>query len=160
MHTMLDADPRAVMAFARVQRLARYRRDLPLDAWYAVKLMGAMHEDCGPCAQLVVTLAERDGVAAPTIAAVARDDAAALGPDLRLVVAWTRACLARDPAADAHGEAMLARWGPRALVSAALALASSRVFPTVKRALGHGKACARLVVSGEPIATGPTRAPA
>ena len=33
----------------------------------------------------------------------------------------------------------------------AFALASSRVYPTVKYALGHGKACTRLTVGGKPL---------
>lgn len=41
---------------------------------------------------------------------------------------------------------MVARWGRRGLASLALALASARVFPTVKYALGHGRACTRVVV--------------
>ena len=44
------------------------------------------------------------------------------------------------------------RWGRRALVSLAFAITASRLYPTVKYALGHGKACMRVVVGGEPVA--------
>jgi hypothetical protein len=43
------------------------------------------------------------------------------------------------------------RWGERGLISLSFALAASRVFPTVKYALGHGKACTRLTVSGKQL---------
>jgi hypothetical protein len=44
------------------------------------------------------------------------------------------------------------RWGPRALLSLAFAITASRVFPTIKYALGHGKACQRVTVAGEHVA--------
>ena len=34
----------------------------------------------------------------------------------------------------------------------ALVVAGSRVYPTLKRGLGHGAACQKLVVANEPIA--------
>jgi hypothetical protein len=45
----------------------------------------------------------------------------------------------------------LAARTPRGLISLAFALACSRVYPTVKYALGHGKACTRLTVAGKPL---------
>ncbi len=53
-------------------------------------------------------------------------------------------------AADEYREAILTRWGPRALVSLAQAITAARSYPTVKYALGHGKACSRVVVAGAP----------
>ena len=43
------------------------------------------------------------------------------------------------------------RWGRRALVSVAFAITAARIYPTVKYALGHGKACTRVVVGGTPV---------
>jgi hypothetical protein len=37
-------------------------------------------------------------------------------------------------------------------VSLAFAITAARVYPTSKYALGHGKACQRVVVAGETIA--------
>ena len=72
--------------------------------------------------------------------------------DVALVWRFTRASLARDVAADEYRDVIVRRWGPRALVSLAFAMTAARVYPTVKYALGHGKACTRLVVGGESIA--------
>jgi hypothetical protein len=51
------------------------------------------------------------------------------------------------------------RWGRRALVSLALAITAARIYPTVKYALGHGKACMRVVVGGTPVLFDHGRAP-
>ena len=43
------------------------------------------------------------------------------------------------------------RCGRRALVSLAFAIYTARMYPTIKYALGHGKACTRVVVGGTPV---------
>jgi hypothetical protein len=43
------------------------------------------------------------------------------------------------------------RWGPDAVVSLAFAMVGARIYPTVKYAMGHGKACTRVVVGGAPV---------
>jgi hypothetical protein len=149
---LLDIDLGAFLRFARVTKLSRYRRELPLEVWHAAKLTGAMSEDCGPCSQLMVTMAERDGVDANLLRAVARGDLAAVSGEVRLGVEFARAVLAHDVRADELREQVVARWGRRALVSLAFAVVSARIYPTLKYALGHGRACVRLVVAGEPVA--------
>jgi hypothetical protein len=54
-------------------------------------------------------------------------------------------------AAGEYREAIVKRWGRRALVSLAFAVTAARIYPTVKYALGHGKACMRVVVVGTPL---------
>jgi hypothetical protein len=41
--------------------------------------------------------------------------------------------------------------GPRAVVSLAFAIVTARMYPTVKYAMGLGKACTRIVVDGAPV---------
>jgi hypothetical protein len=41
--------------------------------------------------------------------------------------------------------------GPRAVVSLAFAIVTARMYPTVKYAMGFGKACTRIVVDGPPF---------
>ena len=52
------------------------------------------------------------------------------------------------------------RRGRRALVSLAFAMTAARLYPTVKYALGHGKACTRVVVGGTPVTFDHGRIPA
>ncbi len=47
---------------------------------------------------------------------------------------------------------VVARWGERGLVTLAFAIASARVYPTVKYALGYGQACRRVAIAGETVA--------
>jgi hypothetical protein len=150
--TVLDADRGAFFKFARVMGLSQYRKDVPLDVYYAAKLTGTLAEDCGPCTQLVVTMALREGLDPRTLAAILAVDERALSEQTHLGVRFARAVLAHAPEADALRDEIVSRWGPRALVSLAFALTAARIFPTLKYVLGHGRTCRRIMIAGQPVA--------
>jgi hypothetical protein len=54
MRDVLEADPRALMAFSKVQGIADYRKDVPPPVYCAAAIVCTTTEDCGPCAQLTV----------------------------------------------------------------------------------------------------------
>jgi alkylhydroperoxidase family enzyme len=148
---ILAADRRAFLAFAKVKALTRYRRDVPLDVRSAVGLVATLAEDCGPCTQLGVAMALREGVPPETLSAVLRADDAALPEPVRLGVSYARAVLARSARAEPLREEIVRRFGQRGLVSLAFAITAARIFPTLKYALGYGVACQRVVVQGTPV---------
>lgn len=149
---ILDADPGAVITFMKVQGMARYRKGIPADALYAAKIAGALSEDCGPCTQLVVRMAEGEGVPAPVLRAILEGDAGAMPDGVALAFRFAQASLAHDPEADALREQVVARWGKKGLLSLGFALTSARLFPTLKYALGHGRTCTRVTVGGSAVA--------
>jgi hypothetical protein len=156
MREILDVDTRAFFKFVRTQGIGAYRRDIPVDAYYAARLIAGVTEDCGPCTQLVVGMAIADGVAPATIAAVLerREDDLPEGP--RLVAQFAYAALAHDAKVAELRESIIAKWGPRALVSIAFAIVAGRIYPTIKYALGHGVSCQRVTIAGQAVT--PTRA--
>lgn len=135
--------------FSRIFGMANDREGVPRDAWHTAKILAALSEDCGPCTQLVVTMAERDGVDAATLRAILAGNESAMSPDVALAFRFVRATLSHDlVASDRFRTEIVSRWGRRALVSLALSIASSRVFPTVKYAMGYGHACSQVRVAG------------
>jgi len=152
MKHVLDTDLGAFLRFARTSGISSYRKDAPLDLYYAAKITAVVAADCGPCAQLVVGMALADGLPGATVAKIVQGDDAVMTEPVRLGVRFARAVLARDPAADELREQIANRWGPRAVLSLGFALVSSQIFPTLKYALGYGKACQRIVVDGTTIA--------
>jgi hypothetical protein len=144
-----DASPRAFFRFSRISGLAAHREDVSREAWFAAKIAAALAEDCGPCTQLVVTMAEREGVSPEALRAILAGDKAAMPPDAALGFRFARSVLERDIVeCDRLRNEVVSRWGRRGLVSLALTIAGARVFPSVKYALGHGHACARVRVAG------------
>jgi hypothetical protein len=144
-----DASPRAFFRFSRISGLAEHREDVPLEAWFAAKIAAALAEDCGPCTQLVVTMAEREGVIPATLRSILSGEITTMPPDAALGFRFARSVLERDIAeGDRLRSEVVSRWGRKGLVSLALTIAASRVFPAVKYALGHGHACTRVRVDG------------
>lgn len=148
MRKMFNVSWRAFMRFSPVTKMANHREDVPLDAWYAAKIVATMAEDCGPCTQLMVTMAEREGIHHAVLRAIVDGNESAMGSDVALTVRFTRAVLAHDLEADPLREQIGSRWGERAVMSLALVIAGARVFPAVRYALGHGQACTRVRVGG------------
>jgi hypothetical protein len=146
---MYSASPRAFWKFSKILALSEHREDAPKEAWYAAKIAATLAEDCGPCTQLVVTMAERAGVKPEALRAIVTGNEAAMPDDAALGWRFARSVLVRDLAeSDRLRGKVVDRWGRRGLVSLALTIASSRVYPAVKYGLGHGRACLRVRVAG------------
>jgi hypothetical protein len=154
---LLAADPSALLAFSKVVGLAQYRKDVPRDPWFASKLAATLAEDCGPCTQLVVTMAERAGMQSEVLRAILEGDVASMPDDVALAFRFAQAAIAHDPEADVFREEVVKRWGAKGLVSLAFAVTSARLFPTLKYALGHGRTCARVNVAGKAVAVNHAR---
>ena len=150
-HEMIEADPRAAWMFQRAAALGNYRKDVPVAALFAAGITAVRQEDCGPCTQLGVAMAERAGVDPKVLRAVLTETPLMMPPDVALAWRFTRATLDHDPSADQYRAEIIRRWGPRAVMSLAFAIVTARLYPTVKYAMGHGQACTRIVVDGVPI---------
>jgi hypothetical protein len=151
MRELLATDTAAFMAFSKIQGFSSYRK-APPEALVAVGIAGTLAEDCGPCTQIVISMAEEGGLSPAVLKAIVSGDEAGMGPDAALAWRFARASLARDmETADPLRDEIVRRWGRKALASLSLALAAARVYPTVKYALGYGKACSRVQVAGEAV---------
>ncbi|MGE0490552.1 MAG: hypothetical protein AB7S38_15200 [Vulcanimicrobiota bacterium] len=153
LHDILQTGgPGALLRVALVQSMGAYDRDVPRDALFAARLAAIVAEDCGPCAQLTVRMAEEAGVPGTILAAVVAGDDEALPAEVRLAVEFVRHALARDPEADQLRQEVITRFGPRAPLTLAYALTTARIYPTLKYALGHGHVCMRVEVEGVAVA--------
>ncbi len=151
-HEVLDASLPAFLKFGLFQTMAKHRDGVPLETWVAAGLAAAMSEDCGPCSQLCIDLALKAGVDPKILAALARGDLAAAGPEAAFGFRYGQAVATNAPEAVELSAQAEKRYGKRGLVSLAFVVAGTRVYPAVKRGLGHGAACQKLVVANEPIA--------
>jgi hypothetical protein len=151
MEMMLDETPAAFFKFAKIMGIASYRKVVPIDACYAAKLVGALHEDCGPCTQLVVNMALEAGMANNQIEAVLNHQCAAMSEATCLGFRFARAVCDRSAAEDEAREAIRAEWGNPGVIELTLALQVGRIFPMVKAGLGFAKECRRVVVKGHNV---------
>lgn len=155
---MLDASPSTALKFAVVTQMVDDKA-APTEAVAAAKLAGTLVEDCGPCTQLVTDMALEAGARPAVIKAILAGDTNAMGEDAGLAWRLCQASLARDMfTADPLREEIVRRWGEAGLTTIALSLTVGRMYPTLKYALGYGKACSKVMVAGE--AAHPLHAPA
>lgn len=152
MRQVLAANPASLLKFAMGTRAPDVRA-APAEALFAAGLVGTLSEDCGPCVQIAVDIATASGVSPVVLRGILAGDEAAMGETAALAWRFARASLARDlEAADPLRDEIVRRWGDKALVAIGLSLTASRMYPTLKYALGHGKTCSKVVVAGEDIA--------
>ena len=149
LHELVEADPRAAMAFAKAAGLGRYRKDIPAAPHFAAGITAVMALDCGPCTQLGLDMAQREGVDPAVLRAVVARDYEAMPYEVALAVRFTEKTLRHAPEADDLREEVLRLWGRRGLISLSFAITAAHLYPTLKYALGHGRACTRLTIGGE-----------
>src|SRR5262249_9212361 len=62
MNEVIDGDPRAMRAFGKLQAISSYRKGVPPAAYFATGIAAVMAEDCGPCTQLAIDMAQQGAV--------------------------------------------------------------------------------------------------
>ncbi|MEQ8180062.1 MAG: hypothetical protein RIC52_02265 [Amphiplicatus sp.] len=148
---MLEVAPAAFEKFWKLNDAANHRGAAPVPASYAARMIGALAEDCGPCVQLGVKMAEEAGVAASDIEALLTRDESAMSEDVAVAFRFADALVRHDLALDEAREAVRARWGDEGVIDLTLAMQAVRLFPMMKVGLGYGKTCQRVTVAGKPV---------
>jgi hypothetical protein len=149
-HEMIDAAPASAAVFATIPMLVD-RTAAPAEALAAAAMASFFVEDCEPCAQVSLDIARQSGVSTEVLRAITAGDEEAMGSHAALAWRFARAVIAHDePQAAPLRREIANRWGPAGLVAVSLAITTSRVYPTMKYALGHGKPIRELKVDGEP----------
>lgn len=145
---LFELSPQAFFRFAKFFGLAGFAQDLSPAMFFAAKFAATRAQDCGPCSQLMLGMAQQAGVPDQALQALIDADTAAMPADMRLAWGYAQAALAQGAELADWRERVLQAHGPRALASLALAIVVARSFPMLKQALGHGQACAALAVPG------------
>lgn len=153
MHDVLDAGGfEAIKPIMALQKVRAYKGDCPRDALFAASIVAARAGDCGPCLQLGVKMAERAGMAPAQIAAVLTQDREAMTEDVSIAYDFARAAIARDGWDPPAREAVVRRFGKRAMIAMSYAIAVAGFYPAFKYALGAAHACQRIKVGSTEVA--------
>jgi hypothetical protein len=147
MEEIMDHDLTVFLKYSTLNLLSTHRRGIPLAPWYAARIRAALWEDCGPCVQLVCNMALEAEVDPAVVAAIVAGDLEALDEDTALAVEFTELVLRRNPTADNLRQRIRRLWGEDGLISLAMTISTTRVYPGVKYVLGHGQVCSRVEVA-------------
>lgn len=148
MHEIADSSLKAFMKFVFFVPMSRHRSVVPVAAWHCARVAAAMHQDCGPCTQTTVNMAIGEGVA-PDLLRAALNGGAGLEGDVLLAYRYGKAVAENGPELLDLLEKTEARFGKEGLIDLAFCVAGAAVYPTVKRAMGHGLACSQVVIDAE-----------
>ena len=130
--------------------VAGHRRKAERSVAHAVRLVATQHEDCGPCVQVAVNAALDDGVEPGVVRAVLRRSHGELPSSVSLAVRFAEGVLANDGSDEQPRNEIEARLGGAVLTELSLAIATARVFPTIKRGMGFARSCSLVDIEVEP----------
>lgn len=147
---MLQISPTTFMKFSVLTQLVD-RKAAPGELLAAAGIAATLVEDCGPCTQISVDMANAGGVDAEVLRGILAGDLAAMGEIASLGWRFAHGSMTRDmEAVDPIRDEILRRWGRKGLLAVSLAITTGRMYPTLKYAMGYGKACSRVTVGGNP----------
>lgn len=145
------ASPSAFWRFLAFTPLSQHQGPLPLNAACAARVAAIHAEDCGPCLQIIINLALAAGASPELLRAAVNGDLNTMDADSRLAFEFAEAIAKRDLRSEELRPEIETRWGKAGLAELALAIASVRVFPTLKRTMGYGQACQRVHIKKETL---------
>jgi len=118
---------------------------MPLEIYHTARLAAVLHEDCGPCTQLMLDMALEDGVPEHVLKALIEGRPQDAGPEIAMVWDYV-ADVSRGENAEEPAARISERWSERGLVVLLFAAAEARTYPFLKRGLGLARECTRLQV--------------
>lgn len=141
MREIADLDVAGALRLAMISPFTTYRFGLPAEVYHAAKVVAVRHADCGPCLRLAVRMAAEEGVSSQHLAALL-----AGSPDvperMALAARYAEAVAGNLPKQLDLVEECRSHWGDRGVAGLAAAVVSGMVYPTLKRGMGYGAACA------------------
>lgn len=115
-----DCSLGALAPLQALQRVGSFRKHVPVDVYYAAKIVASLAADCGPCLQLTVSMGEAAGVPPTLIRDVVAGNREALSADVCLGFDFARAAIARDGSGAEIRASVLQKWGREGLHLAGL----------------------------------------
>lgn len=138
---LMDASPEAFRAFEAAMPMARVQKSAATEALHIAKIAAMRAQDCGPCTELGLKIAREAGVAETVIQGALRGGKG-LDPEQRELHDYARAVALNEELVPELLPRLKMRLGEVALAEIAVNIVGMRLYPTLKRALGHAKSCA------------------
>lgn len=137
---LLHHSPEGFVKYNNFLPLTGHREKLTPDEYWVAKLASMQVEDCGDCLQLNVRMAIEGGVSKSIIKAVL-NSGRALPDTLKDVYDYAWHVASTDIVDPQLMERITKRYDKGSLLEFGLCIATAKVFPTIKRALGYTRSC-------------------
>jgi len=144
---MVRASLRAFLKFAKFLSVDEYHRVLPPAPFYIARIVAVRDADCGTCVQIAVNQARKAGLSPGILRATLDAKLDDLSEELRDAYLFAQAVVKSNGQENVLRDRIRQRYGDEGLIELALAIATCRVFPIVKRTLGYAVSCSQVEVS-------------
>lgn len=146
MKEMLISAPKAYSTFEAFLPMASFIDKSPTDVLFTAKLTAMKNEDCGACLQLNIDMAIEAGVKKEIIKEIVFNNGENLPTDLKTMYSFALA-VSNNETIDSNLYAKINEmYSKEIIVEIALALASTKIFPAVKRVLNNIKSCSMIKI--------------
>mgnify|MGYP005989664831 CR=1 FL=1 len=146
MKEMLTENPNAYETFEGFLPMASFADEAPKDVLFVAKLTSMKNEDCGACLQLNVDMAIEAGVDKKIIQDIIFNEGKTLTSELKTVYDFTLSVGNKKDVGTELYSKINALYSKKVLVEIALAIASTKIFPTVKRVLNDFQTCSNIQI--------------
>lgn len=140
LEALMEASPGAFFAFEGAMGASRFQKAAPTELLALVKITALRTEDCGPCTELTIKMGREAGVP-DAIMRGALHGGKGLSPEHLEIYEFARAVTANEEMDPEMLPRLEARWGREVMAELGVAIVGARIYPTMKRALGHAKSC-------------------
>ncbi len=141
MKEMLKVNPKAYQTFEAFLPMASFKDKAPADVIFVAKITSMKNEDCGACLQLNVDMAVEAEVDKDIIKEVLFNEGKDLSDELKDMYDFTLAVGNKQSVDSNLYDRINKRYSQDIMTEIALAIASTKVFPTVKRVLNDFHSC-------------------
>ncbi len=146
MEEMLSHSPRSYEVFENFLPMATFCHKALLDAINVARITAIIHQDCGTCAQLYVDLALEAGLDKEIVKEVVYHQGQNLPTHLKDLYDFTLTVSANEMIDEALYAKINAHYSKEVLMEISLAIAATKVFPTIKRVLNLAQSCSLIHV--------------
>jgi alkylhydroperoxidase family enzyme len=137
---LLDTSADAFRAFEAAMPMARVKKVAPTEAVFIAKIAAMRAQDCGPCTELTLKMAREAGLAEPVIQGALRGGKG-LTAEQREIHDYAVGVALNEELDPELLPRLQERLGREAIAEIAVNILATKLYPTLKRALGHAKSC-------------------
>ena len=141
MKEMLKFAPKAYANFEAFLPMASYSDKTPKDVLFVAKVTAMEVEDCGACLQLNVDMAIEAGVDKGILKEIVFNEGKNLSKELKDVYDFAFAVASYEEVDNSLYAKMNEKYSHEIMVELALAIASTKIFPSIKRVMNDIQSC-------------------
>ena len=146
MRELLETSLAGFEKFNHFLALSSHQEKLTNNEYWIAKLAAMQVEDCGECLQLNVKMALESGVDKSLLNAILNENINNIDLD-KDIYDYSRCVAENGIVTDDLMQRMSEKYSKGALLEFGLCIATAKVFPTIKRALGYTKSCSMLALT-------------